>query len=108
MDKKKIQTRYNNKIKELVELNKYYYDQSIPKTTDYNYDQLKQEILNLEKKYNFLENENSPSRSVGYKPSKNFYKVEHKIPMLSLANAFNEEDLITFEKKINACSFQMT
>ena len=100
MDKKKIQTRYNNKIKELVELNKYYYDQSIPKTTDYNYDQLKQEILNLEKKYNFLENENSPSRSVGYKPSKNFYKSLHRVPMLSLSNAFNEEDLINFEKRI--------
>ena len=37
---------------------------------------------------------------MGFKPSKNFKKVEHKVPMLSLANAFSEEDLLNFEKKI--------
>jgi DNA ligase (NAD+) len=37
---------------------------------------------------------------VGFKPSKNFKKVKHKVPMLSLGNAFNEEDLKNFEKKI--------
>ena len=40
------------------------------------------------------------SQVVGYKPSKNFNKYPHKVPMLSLANAFTEEDLINFEKKI--------
>ena len=38
---------------------------------------------------------------MGYKPSKNFKKIKHKVPMLSLANAFNEEDLINFEKRIS-------
>ena len=37
---------------------------------------------------------------MGFKPSKNFKKVLHKVPMLSLANAFSEEDLLNFEKKI--------
>ena len=37
---------------------------------------------------------------VGFKPSKNFKKVDHKVPMLSLGNAFNKDDLINFEKKI--------
>ena len=100
MDKKNIQKQYNNKIKELIQLNKYYYNHSKPKTEDYKYDQLKQEILSLEKKYNFLNKKNSPSKSVGYKPSKNFYKSLHRVPMLSLSNAFNEEDLINFEKRI--------
>ena len=48
----------------------------------------------------FLINKNSPSQSVGFKPSKNFQKIKHKVPMLSLGNAFNEEDLRNFEKKI--------
>ena len=39
-------------------------------------------------------------KSVGFKPSKNFQKIKHKVPMLSLGNAFNEEDLKNFEKKI--------
>ena len=54
----------------------------------------------LEKKYKFLKSKNSPSEYVGYKPSKNFKKFLHKIPMLSLANAFGEEDLLNFEKRI--------
>ena len=61
---------------------------------------LKNEIIDLEKKYNFLKNKNSPSKNVGFKPSKSFEKYKHKVPMLSLSNAFDEEDLINFEKKI--------
>ena len=100
MDKKNIQKQYINKIKELIEFNKHYYNHSNPKTEDYKYDQLKQEIINLEKKYSFLKNKNSPSKSVGYKPSKNFHKSLHRVPMLSLSNAFNEDDLVNFEKRI--------
>ena len=61
---------------------------------------LKHDILSLEKKYKFINSEKSPSKTVGYKPSKNFKKVEHRASMLSLSNAFSEEDLNNFEKKI--------
>ncbi|MDC3121189.1 NAD-dependent DNA ligase LigA [Candidatus Pelagibacter sp.] len=61
---------------------------------------MKREIILLENKYEFLKSKNSPSKSVGHKPSKNFKKANHKVPMLSLANAFSEEDLKNFEKKI--------
>ena len=54
----------------------------------------------LEKKYKFINSEKSPSKTVGYKPSKNFKKVEHRVLMLSLSNAFSEGDLNNFEKKI--------
>ena len=57
-------------------------------------------ILELEKKHNFLNNKNSPSKIVGFKPSKSFEKYTHRVPMLSLSNAFYEEDLRNFEKKI--------
>ena len=100
MENKKIEKNYNLKIKELQRLNKLYYDQSKPAVNDEQFDKLKNEILLLEKKYKFLKNKNSPSKIVGYKPSKNFKKVLHRVPMLSLSNAFSEEDLINFEKRI--------
>ena len=101
MDKKKIKKEYNKKIHNLVKLNKYYYNLSKPLVNDHEYDQIKAEILSLENKYKFLYSESSPSKLVGFKPSKNFKKVLHRVPMLSLSNAFDEEDLINFEKKIN-------
>ena len=52
------------------------------------------------KKYPSLRNKGSPSLNVGFKPSKIFKKIAHKSPMLSLGNAFDEEDLLNFEKKI--------
>ena len=101
MEKNKIKKEYNKKIKNLVKLNKYYYEFSKPLVNDYEYDQIKTEILSLEKKHNFLTSQNSPSKIVGFKPSKTFKKVFHRVPMLSLSNAFDEEDLKNFEKKIN-------
>ncbi len=101
MDKNKIKKVYNEKIKYLVKLNEHYYDLSDPLVNDNEYDQIKKEILSLEKKYDFLVNENSPSKIIGFRPSKTFKKVFHRVPMLSLSNAFDEEDLINFQKKIN-------
>ena len=100
MNKKKIESEYKKKIKLIISYNKNYYDTSKPLVTDKVYDDLKNSILILEKKYTFLKSENSPSKTVGFKPSKNFQKVPHRIPMLSLANAFGKEDLINFEKRI--------
>ena len=100
MNKSKIQNFYNEKIKLLDSYNKHYYEKSSPKVSDQIYDELKKEILLLEKKYNYLKSKNSPSKIVGYKPSKNFEKKNHKVPMLSLSNAFTEDDLINFEKRI--------
>jgi DNA ligase (NAD+) len=100
MNKTLINKDYFKKIKELEKYNKEYYDQNSPSISDSEYDILKKEIIDLESKFSHLKNKNSPSRKVGYKPSKNFQKVKHKVPMLSLGNAFNEEDLINFEKKL--------
>jgi len=95
-----IKKNYLKKIKLIQKYNLHYYDKDNPLIPDQDYDLLKKDIIYLEKKYNFLRNKNSPAVNVGFKPSKNFIKVKHKVPMLSLGNAFNEEDLITFEKKI--------
>ena len=100
MSKKEIQILYKKKINILNQYNKSYYDKSKPEVSDKVYDELKKDILNLEEKYKFLKSKNSPAEIVGFKPSKNFKKALHRIPMLSLANAFSEEDLLNFEKRI--------
>ena len=107
MIKEDIIKKYKEKLRNYEKHNQLYFNKSKPSISDYEYDKLKREILDLEKKYKFLKNKNSPSKRVGYKPSKSFEKFEHKVPMLSLANAFTDEDLKNFEKKIyNFLNFQ--
>ena len=96
-----IKKEYLTKIKKLNEHNQHYYEKSSPKISDAEYDTLKKEIIEFEKKYNFLKSKNSPSLLVGSKPSKNFLKSKHRVKMLSLSNAFDFEDLKNFEKKIS-------
>ena len=99
MSKKEIEEKYLKKIELLQKHNEHYYDKSSPIISDKNYDELKKDILELEKQHKSLKNKKSPSESIGFKPSKDYKKVKHRTPMLSLGNAFNEEDLINFEKK---------
>ena len=100
MKKKEIQSLYQKKIKLITKFNKSYYENSSSKISDGEYDELKKEILLLEQNNEFLKSKKSPSVVVGHKPSKNFKKDLHKVPMLSLSNAFTENDLLNFEKRI--------
>ena len=99
-NRKDSKKNYLSKIKLIKKYNKAYYNQSNPIVDDATYDKLKKDIIELEKRYSFKIDKESLLNTVGYKPSKNFKKVKHKIPMLSLNNAFNKEDLENFEKKI--------
>ena len=100
MKKSEINKQYLNKIKLINKFNKFYFDKNKPLVSDQVYDDLKKEIIELENRYKFLKSKNSPSHVVGHRPSKSFKKASHKVPMLSLSNAFSEEDLLNFEKKI--------
>ena len=100
MNKKEIENQYKKKIKLINNYNKFYYQKSKPKVSDKVYDELKKKILWLESNHKFLKSKKSPSINVGYQPSKIFKKSNHRVPMLSLANAFGEEDLVNFEKRI--------
>ena len=100
MNKEIIRNKYKEKIKLIKNYNQKYYNDNFSAIPDSDYDNLKKEILLLEKKYSFLKDKNSPSIVVGHKPLKHFKKVVHRAPMLSLSNAFSEEDLVNFEKKI--------
>ena len=100
MDQKKIKREYKKKLDLIDSYNKKYFIENKSIISDSDYDLLKQEIIALEKKYNFLNSKNSPTKTVGFKPSKNFKKAQHKVPMLSLSNAFTKDDLENFKKKI--------
>ena len=95
-----IKKKYFEKIDEYRKHNQLYYENSRPKINDNEYDKLKKEIINLENKFPYLKSKFSPNNSVGYKPSKAFAKYKHKVPMLSLSNAFYPTDIKNFEKKI--------
>ena len=100
MEKAKIIKIYQSKVRLLKKYNRSYFDQNKSLVSDQEFDFLKNEILNLENEYKYLISKESPSKNVGFKPSKNFKKFQHKVSMLSLSNAFSEEDLKNFEKKI--------
>ena len=95
-----IRKYYKKKINVLKKHNKLYFEKSLPIISDSEFDQIKKDIFDLEKNYPYLKSVSSPSNSLGYFPSKNFIKSQHRVKMLSLSNAFGNEDLENFEKKI--------
>ncbi len=101
MEKKDVIKKYNNKKNFLKKHNRLYFSYDNPKIPDSEYDKIKKEILDLEKKYDFLKKKSEKSRFVGAPPSSKFKKIKHLAPMLSLTNAFDLNDMIDFLKKIN-------
>jgi len=92
---------YLKKVKFIEKYNESYYAKDSPIVSDQKYDELKKETLELEKKHSFLKKYGSIKNKIGFKPSSKFNKIKHSKPMLSLANAFNNDDIKDFEKKIN-------
>lgn len=90
-----------NELRELLEKYNYeYYVLDNSSVSDAEFDRLMQELIMLEKEHPEFESPLSPSQRVGGLVQKEFKSVTHKRMMLSLANAFNEEDLRNFDKKI--------
>ena len=100
-NKKVIENLFKKKIKLIKEYNKHYFDRDNPKVDDATYDKLKKELLELEKKNNFLKSIASVSKIIGSPPSTKFRKIKHHKPMLSLSNSFNKEDMEDFLGKIS-------
>ena len=99
--KLKVIDIYRKKINLLKKHNKSYFDNDNPTISDSEYDSLKKEIFNLEKKNNFLNKLNLNKKIIGSPPSNKFKKVKHLKPMLSLSNAFDKKDMNDFISKIN-------
>ncbi|HPZ09666.1 MAG TPA: NAD-dependent DNA ligase LigA, partial [Candidatus Eremiobacteraeota bacterium] len=97
----------NNVIKRLDELKKEirhhnycYYVLDLPVISDLEYDKLMRELMEIESKYPSLVTEDSPTRRVGDKPLEEFGTVIHSTPMLSLANAFDEGEILAFHQRV--------
>lgn len=88
-------------LRKEIEFHNYrYHALNDPVISDEEYDRLFRELLELEAEYPELSSPDSPSRRIGAEPQEKFRKVEHRRPMLSLANAFDEEELRAFNKRI--------
>lgn len=92
------------RIEELINLinyhNEKYYNQDSPEIEDFEYDNLMKELIKLEEENPKLKRNDSPSNRVGGKPLDKFEQVVHKIPMLSLSNAYSWEDLKDFDSRV--------
>ncbi|CAH1195025.1 NAD-dependent DNA ligase LigA [Alteromonas mediterranea] len=84
----------------LNEYNYQYYVLDDPSIPDAVYDRDMQSLIALEKQYPSLQSPNSPSQKVGGEALSAFEQVTHDVPMLSLDNAFDEESLLAFEKRL--------
>ena len=98
------------RIDELTEIlkkaNYEYYNLDNPSITDQEYDKYLRELINLEEKYPEYADPNSPTKRVGGEAIDSFRKVQHKIPMISLANVFNEEEIRDFTGRIKSAGFK--
>ncbi|MEM6358420.1 MAG: NAD-dependent DNA ligase LigA, partial [Pseudomonadota bacterium] len=77
-----------------------YHRRDDPEISDAAYDALKRRLLALEGTYPELARDDSPTLTVGAAPAEGFAKVRHRMPMLSLGNAFSDEDVAEFAARI--------
>lgn len=95
-----IEKKINELRKQLHHYNHQYYVLDNPSVPDAEYDRLMNELIKLEEAHPELITPDSPTQRVGAKPLDVFEKVEHTTPMLSLANAFDVQDLRDFDRRI--------
>ncbi|MCC6864653.1 MAG: NAD-dependent DNA ligase LigA [Ignavibacteria bacterium] len=99
-DKKNID-KVKKLTNELLDADYKYYVLAKPDIDDYTYDMKMKELLSIEAEFPDLKSPNSPTQRVGSDLSNDFPSVIHTVPMLSLANSYDENDLNEFDKKIN-------
>ncbi|MDH5259452.1 MAG: NAD-dependent DNA ligase LigA, partial [Gammaproteobacteria bacterium] len=97
---KDVSQRINALRKEIREHNFRYYVEDTPDIPDAEYDRLLRELENLEAENPELITEDSPTQRVGAEPLKVFSQVTHRVPMLSLGNAFSADEVEDFNRRI--------
>lgn len=95
-----IKDRINKLIEEINYHNEKYYNQDSPEISDFDYDNLMKELKALEEENPELKRVDSPTNRVGGKALDKFNQIVHKIPMLSLSNAYSDQDLRDFDKRV--------
>ncbi len=100
MDRLTAEERIRVLREQIEKHNRLYYVEDRPEITDQEYDMLMRELRDLENLFPDMVTPDSPTQRVGGEPLPFFEKVEHKTPMLSLGNAFNETDLRDFDRRV--------
>jgi len=96
----KIKTEIEELRKRINQHSYAYYVMDNPTVSDYEYDLLFRRLLELEEKYPQLITAQSPTQRIGAIPSNSFEKITHPTPMLSLGNAFSNNELILFDQRV--------
>lgn len=103
-----MKERIEELVKILNEANYNYHVLDNPTITDQEYDKYLRELVTLEEKYPEYVLEESPTKRVGGKVLDKFNKITHKIPMLSLGNVFNEDEIRDFDSRIKKAGINPT
>jgi DNA ligase (NAD+) len=98
--KEEVKKKIESLREEIEEHNYRYYVLAEPVISDYEYDKLMQELIELEKKYPEFITATSPTQRVGGEPTKEFPTFQHSRPMLSLSNTYNEAELRDFDRRV--------
>jgi DNA ligase (NAD+) len=84
-----------------------YYVQATPEISDLDYDKLMKQLKDLEAQHPEFDSDESPTRKVGGAPIAGFVTVEHRVPMLSIDNVYNEAELAEFGQRVGRSSLRM-
>ena len=107
MDLAKAKKRVEELRKTIEYHNKKYYDDDEPEISDFEYDMLSNELKNLEKQYPELITKDSNTQKVGGHVKKGFKEVEHEVPLQSLQDIFDFDELIEFDNRIKKQSEEL-
>src|SRR5882757_4317923 len=100
MNETQAKQRIEKLTKDIDEHNYSYYVLDSPSISDYDFDQLLNELIKLEKEYPQFASADSPTQRVGGQITKTFKAVKHKYPMLSLGNTYSEDELRDFDERV--------
>lgn len=100
MNKKEAEDRIFRLRKELNRHNYHYYVLSHPEISDFEYDMMLNDLIELEKMFPDFYDENSPTQRIGDDRNQVFVQKEHKYPMLSLGNTYSQEELNDFDTRV--------
>ncbi len=92
--------RYRQLVEEIRRHNRLYYEESLPEISDQDYDELYRKLVELEEKHPDWVTPESPTQQVGGAPSEKFATVEHRVPMMSLANTYSEQEVREFHERM--------
>ena len=95
-----IQQQIESLRERIRQLDRLYYVENAPGATDVEYDRLMRELQSLEKSHPEYDNPESPTHKVGGEPIAGFETVTHRLPMLSIENAFSDEELAEFDNRV--------